>query len=506
MPALPLAFIRTESLEWVFLATLIHVASVLLVSYHCLRVRREPTSAILWIFLTWSFPIIGAVLFLSFGLYRLTDKGWEKHRADQQLLKAREAMEGDKTTGLITYWKTRRDRPVPPPENETAREIDRAMDAICPGFPLVGGNRIKLLVTGDEAYPAMLEAINAAEHHIHLQSFIISPDNVGKRFLDTLAHKANNGVTVRILFDRFGSTHAVWQGLFRCYRKIPNLHLQGWTQANFIKREFQINLRNHRKTLVVDGHTAFLGGINLSKENCSDNNKKPDQDYHFMVNGPLVHDIQYSFLRDWHFMTEENPDSLLDKKHFPTLNPCGHSAARLLTSGPTATEMETVADAFFSAVSAAEHTLVAVTPYFVPTLDILQAFRSAALRGVDVQLVMPWKNNHLYTGLASRSLYDELLRAGVKIYERPPPFMHAKAMLVDDAVAIVGTANLDVRSLKLNYETNLVIYDSQFVYDMRQACNFEIQNSRQIDLTQWAARPMHHRLTENFFALFTPIL
>ncbi len=498
--------LNLESVEWLALATLIHVACVLLVTYRCLKVRREATSALLWIFLTWSFPILGAFLFLAFGVYRFSDKGWAKYESDQALLRERENLTGDEESGLITYWKTTQTQPVARLDDETAREIDRALDSICPDFPLVAGNSVKLLVTGDETYPALLETIENAKDHIHLQSFIIRPDKVGAMFMAKLAEKANSGVLVRVLFDRFGSTWGVWKGFFRKYAKSPNMHLAGWTQANVIKREFQINLRNHRKILVVDGNVAFTGGVNLCKENLSTAKRQADQDYHFKLTGPIVHELQYSFLRDWHFMSSEKPVNLLARRYFPAMATTGSSYARLLSSGPTLSEMEAVANAFFTAIVAAEESIVAVTPYFVPTRDILQALRSAALRGVEVKIVVPQKNNHLYTGLASRSMYEELLHVGVEIYERHPPFMHAKALVIDDSVAIVGSANLDVRSLRLNYETNIVIYDPAVTYEIRQACRFEIENSTQITLNKWLERPVHRQLTENLFALFTPIL
>jgi cardiolipin synthase A/B len=218
-----------------------------------------------------------------------------------------------------------------------------------------------------------------------------------------------------------------------------------------------------------------------------------------------VQELQFSFLSDWHFMTAEDPGHLLLAEHFPHLASEGDALVRLVNSGPTA-ELETLADVFFNCLVAARRQILAVTPYFVPTPDILRAFRSAALRGVEVKLVVPARNNHFYAGLAGRAFYGDLLDAGVRIFERRPPFMHAKALLVDDAVALVGTANLDARSLRLNYENDLVVYDGPLINQLKRAVLDDLAASREIAPGPWRNRPLHRRLAENFCALLSPVL
>ncbi len=307
------------------------------------------------------------------------------------------------------------------------------------------------------------------------------------------------------LFDQFGSTHAYLGGMFRKYRNIPNFNIHGWTQANPFKRQFQINLRNHRKNLVVDGTTAFFGGVNISSENTTSDTHPAIRDYHFKVEGPLVHELQYSFLRDWFFMTEEPLDQLLSPGHFPQAEPMGSAMARVIDSGPSA-PAELAGELFFNAIVMAQSQVLVVTPYFVPTNDILKALRSAARRGVDVRIVVPSENNHRYAGLASKALYEELLEAGVRIFERKPPFMHAKAMAIDSTVALVGTANLDVRSLELNYETTVLINDESTVNKLKLIIREDIAESTELNLNEWLQRPALQKLGENLCALMTPIL
>jgi len=275
--------------------------------------------------------------------------------------------------------------------------------------------------------------------------------------------------------------------------------------ARLLKRQFQINLRNHRKVLLVDGEIGFTGGINLSADHTTRGQHAPIRDYHFELRGPIVSELQYTFLRDWYYITEEDPARLLCVEHFPRLEPQGAMPIRMINGGP-ATKLDEICDSLFACLVSAQKQILAVTPYFVPTSDIIRALRNASLRGVDVRLVVPEKNNHFYAGMAGRAYYEELLESGVRVYERKPPFMHAKALIVDDVVAMVGSANLDVRSLRLNYETNLMVYDNEFINQIKAAILEEISLSGEIDLAQWKQRPLVQKMKENACSLLTPIL
>ena len=476
-----------------------HLTVFTLVTLHCLQRRRNASSTILWIFVAWSFPIVGALVYISFGIDRVGDQGYLKFLADEHLLETRR---GTQATAPRAYWHKLTGIPA---DNDYQREYNRTLDALLPDHPALAGNRITPLVGGDEAYPQMLAAIRNAKHHIHLQSFIIANDAISHEFINALADRAATGVQVRLLYDRFGSTRAVFGGLFNKIRKQPNVQIAGWTQANPLKRQFQINLRNHRKSLIIDGARAFFGGVNIHDENTSAHKNGPIRDYHFDVRGPLVQELQYSFLRDWYFITSESPDSLLTEPYFPHTEPAGDVTARFINSGPS-TRQEVAVESFFNSIILAKKQILAVTPYFVPPPDILRALRSAALRGVDVRLIVPQKNNHLYAGFASHALYEDLLNAGVRIFERHPPFMHAKALVIDGAFALVGTANIDERSLNLNYETCVAIYSEKFADAMKEIIHEDIDSSDEIVLNEWLQRPADLRLLENLATLMSPVL
>ena len=457
----------------------------------------------LWILISWGFPVIGPLLYLTAGIDRLPQKGFMKRTRDAELHKARATYE---EALPLAYWRgVNTQTTIFNREHDIDLNLYDALNTISPEYPLLDGNDIIPLVSGDELYPDMLDAISNASHHIHIQSFIIRNDPIGRKLMKLLADKAREGVQVRLLYDRFGSMQALFSGLFRPYRKIQNFQIAGWTQVSLMKRQFQLNLRNHRKAVIIDGTTAFMGGINIHIENTSRQSKPAIRDYHFKISGPAVQEIQYAFMRDWYFMTEEDPEIILQSVYFPSIEKKGKAAAALVCGGPT-NALQVITDIYFMAITRAKNQIIIVTPYFVPTTDIIRALRSAAIRGVDVRLILPAKNNHFYAGWASHALYDELLQSGIRIFARTEPFMHAKAMLVDDDIAIIGTANWDVRSLKLNYETNMAVINSEFSNCLKRIILEDEAASNEIDLAQWRSRPQWHRLLENACSLMTPML
>ena len=492
-----------EGAPWLSGGAALHVLLFVAVALHALRHRRRADSTLLWLFTTWSVPVFGALLYAMFGVDRVPKERWQ--RGVQRRVRmdgARAAATGDVLPEA--YWRSM-GKAAATPEDEWARELDRPLAVLLENFPLLGGNRITPLLTGAEAFPKMLDAIREARHHVHLQSFIIGNDAVGREFMEAVAAKARAGVRVRVLYDRFGSSHALWGGLFRKYRKVPNLTLAGWTQSNLFRKQLHFNLRNHRKALIVDGRIGFTGGVNLNEYSRSNGRQAAIQDYHFRLLGPIVQELQYSFLRDWHVMTEEDPVQLLSAQAFRRLPPWGAALARVVNSGPSS-DLRVAVDLFFNAVNAAQKQVFIITPYFLPSEDLLRALRLAALRGVRVYLVVPEKSNHWYTTWAARATYEDLLEAGVRIFERRPPFIHAKAMTVDDRMAVVGSSNWDYRSLYSNYETSLAVYDAEMVMHLKMLMTEDLHASREVPLVDFKRRPIRQRYLENACGLLAPLL
>lgn len=481
---------------------ILHVLLFVAVASHCLIHRRDSRSTIIWLFSAWSFPIIGPLGYAAFGISRVPRKAWRKHHADSHFRAAMK--ENEQESHPLAYWRSLREASTDKPPRE-AELFDSVLDRITPDHSLLSGNRIDLLEDGTETFPAMLAAIHAAQHHVHIQSYIIGHDEVARELLDACAERAREGVKVRVMYDAFGSMGARLTWFFRRYHRVPNMRIMKFTQVNLFKQQVQINLRNHRKIMVVDGRVAFTGGVNLHKGHVGGKGRPAIRDYHFRIGGPLVNELQYTFLRDWYYMTDESPDELLSDVYFSAHQAEGSVTARLVNCGPTSLE-NSVEEVFFNAIMAARRDILIVTPYLVLTEPLIFAMRMTAMRGVEIRLILPAHNNHQSVYYASRAQYETLLASGVRIFERQGPFVHAKALVVDGFLSVFGTANMDVRSLRLNYETTVVSYDAELATKLMSVMLFEINESQEFSLNLWTQRPGWKRILENAFSLADPIL
>lgn len=488
---------------WVLIPTTAHLVIFITITLHALHRRRAASATLLWIFLAWTFPILGPLLYITLSIDRVSRKNIARREAEKIIEQQRKKLHTESAPHLA--WNLEQPSQQITDQSPRIARINTVVDNLNPEHPLLDGNRFIPLISGDQAYPQMLHSIRHATKHIHLQSFIINNDTIGKQFIQALEERAKAGVQVRLLYDAFGSTKAHWTGLFHRYKKIPNLQIAAWKQANLLRRRFQINLRNHRKNLIIDGTTAFFGGVNIGNDNRSCNGRTAIRDYHFRAEGPIVNELQFSFLSDWHFMSNEPIIDLLTETHFPINEPIGETPARLIDSGPSS-RPGMLSEIFFNCIVIARKQILITTPYFIPTPEILTALRSAARRGVDVKLILPEKNNHKYAGLASKALYETLLSAGVRIYLRKPPFIHAKSMVIDRKIALIGTANLDIRSLELNYESTILIENKKTAGKIKHIIEEDIAASTELDYEIWKQRSNFNRLAENFCSLLTPLL
>jgi len=483
--------------------TILHYTLSLLVCFHLLLAPRDARASLLWIFFTTAFPIVGPLAYVLFGINTVPHKGWQKQYSDSTFQKRQRL--NVRSTHPLAEMSSRKNALRVIPSDITWAPLNRILDRLSVNHPLLGGNDVQLLESAELALEEMFLAIRNARQHIHLATYIFNDDAVGLRLMNLLTERAAAGVQVRVLYDAFGSAGASLRLFFWRRRHVPNLQLIGFSQANMLKRKFQLNLRNHRKILVVDGALAFTGGVNFHDVYLPHNGRPGIIDYHFRIRGPIVLELQYTFLRDWYYMTDDSPEELLASRFFPSPSHAGDSAVRLQNSGPTRDEAGAALNTFFGAVNLAKRQVLIVTPYFVPPEPLILALRQAAFRGVDVKVLVPSVNNHPTLQLASHALYATLLTSGVRIFEREPPFMHAKAFLVDDAAAVIGSANVDSRSLFLNYETNLIVFDTAFSARLKGVILDDLSHAREIMYAEWRRRPKIRQFAENFFNLFHPI-
>ena len=489
--------------ESIGLGTCVHVVLTLAVILHVLNKPRDARTSMLWISCVMAFPFIGPIVYVLFGINTIPRKAFKKQTSDRTFFASWTGGQGQEEEVAPVFHRSQFQVQLPA---SAQGQLAHMLSHYAPDFPLLAGNDVRIFESAEIAIDAMIEALRQARHHIHLSTFIFNDDVVGTRVMNVLTERAKAGVRVRVLYDAFGSALPSMRLFFWRYRHIPNLQLVGFSQANVFKRKFQFSLRNHRKILVIDGKVAFTGGVNFHDVYLSNRMKAGVIDYHFQIQGPVVSELQFTFLRDWFYMTEDTSESLLCASHFPRPETPGEMVACVQNSSPTSDEYRAALNAFFAASNQAQKQILIVTPYLVPPESLVLALQQAALRGVDVKILVPAANNHPTIRFASQALYTRLLTSGVRIFERRPPFIHAKAMVIDGEVAFVGSANMDCRSLILNYETNLAVFDSTFVERLRRVMQDDFEQADEMEYAQWRLRSKARRLIENFFNLFHLIL
>jgi cardiolipin synthase len=426
-----------DSSTWVSVSALLggvlHFAIGAMVTVHVLLNKRDVPAAIGWIGIGWLAPIVGGLLYIGFGVNRV------RRRAQR--------LKGPRPN---PYRQGGRVNSSPDP----LEHLKLAIGAIT-GQDMATGKVAAILQSGDEGYPQMLAAIDGARFSIRLATYIFRADALGEQFIAALAKAHARGVKIRVLIDGFGGGFLVSPAYHRLRRKgVPAarfLHsLMPW------KMPF-LNLRLHKKSLVVDGEVAFIGGLNIGAENLiATHPKKPVRDCHFRLEGSIVRQIEQEFDDDWAFTTGEAP---LEAHAAPPAPTERGAPARVIVSGPDqATDKLDLV--LLSAIHAARRSVHVATPYFLPDEQILTALQLAALRGVEVHLVLPAVNNQILVGWAAPPHMRPLLVAGCHVWRSPPPFDHTKLMTVDGEWSLIGSANWDMRSLRLNFELTAEFYEA----------------------------------------------
>lgn len=369
--------------------------------------------------------------------------------------------------------------------------------------PLTGGNRIQLLINGEEKFPELLRAINHAKQHIHLEYYIYEYEGIGALLIELLIEKARQGVAVKMIYDDFGSPSINRKTEARM--KAAGIEIYPFHKINFYFLANRINYRNHRKIVVIDGCTAFTGGINVSEKYINSNkNQLFWRDTHVRIDGPAVYYLQYLFMADWHFCCENKFEPT--DKYFPVIEPHKeNSFVQINASGPNSRQ-PSVLYSILQAIYLAKEEILITTPYFIPGNSTIDALRIAALSGLKVKLLVPGVCDSKIVNAASQSNYNDLLRAGVEIYLYQKGFVHAKTMVTDNKLIIVGTANMDYRSFELNFEVNAIVYDATTANKLRAIFFDDLKDAQKIDKDQWLARSWFTQFPEKLARLFSPVL
>ena len=373
------------------------------------------------------------------------------------------------------------------------------------GSPLTTGNRVQLLKDGPATYAAMLAAIASARDHVNMETYILDDDDIGRRFAQALVDKQREGVQVNLIYDSVGTLNTP-QAFFD--RLAENgVQLLEFNPVNPLeaRKGWEINQRDHRKLLIVDGATAFLGGINISGVYASGSSKlrrHPEReddgpawrDTDLQIDGPVVAEFQKLFLTTWR---AQKGEPLAVRDYFPEIAPVGDQVVRAIGSSPD-DDYSQIYGTLLSAIHSAERSVQITNAYFVPDPQLLDALTAAALRGVDVSLILPSQTDSWLVLHAGRAHYTRLLRAGVKIFERRGVILHSKTALVDGVWATVGSTNLDWRSFLHNHELNAVVLGERFGRQLQAMFDQDLEQSDRVSLEQWERRPVDQRLKEVF--------
>lgn len=458
---------------------------------HALLYKRDPRSAFAWIAVCLIFPLAGPLLYFLFGINRVRTRA-------RQLTRRFPFHLG------VAY--ERGDYGVPDPVVEPIRlppewrVLARVSDAVTQR-PLVEGNAAEPLHNGEAAYPAMLEAIEAARSRVWLATYIFETGPTGRRFIDALVRAEQRGVDVRVLLDGVGELYSLpWAGVLLRRRGV---RVSRFMRPRLLPPQIHINLRNHRKILAVDGRQAFVGGMNLGDRHFAGDVDNPRRvvDMHFRLRGPIVTQVETVFAEDWRFATGEiTPPTV---RHAP--DAAGRAVCRAFTDGPNE-DLDRMTHVLIGAISTAHERVDIMTPYFIPPPGLIASLQAAAMRGVRVTVLLPGRNNLPFVHWATRNLLWELLQFGVDVRYQPPPFVHTKLFMVDTHYAIVGSSNLDPRSLRLNFELAVEIFEYAFGAELCAHFDRQAQISQRVTVEEMDARSLPVRARDAICWLFTPYM
>lgn len=460
---------------------------VLIAGVYIVLQRRSPTATMAWVLTLAFFPIFGIILYVLVGPRRFEKR--KRRRA-----RAHEAVERMTTTDDHASFG----------DDHDAHFIQMLETTV----GLAGRPRradLTIFFDGKSKFDALEKAIRGAERHVHVEYYIWEPDNIGTRLRDLLTERAEHGVEVRVLVDGFGSNKAhdrFWEPLREAggrVRRFNEVSLLRW-------RPRMSNFRTHRKIVVIDGVVGFTGGMNVTDVHTSEfSGEDAWRDTHLELRGPAVKGLQMVFFEDWHYAGGDAPDT---DRYLPEVSSLddrvGDHLVQVVSSGPDE-GLDAIHKLFFVSIASACDRVELTTPYFVPDTSVLEALRAAALRGANVRLLVPEGGDQPFVAAAARSYFPELLEVGVKIFEYGEPVLHSKTLVVDDT-AMVGTANTDNRSFRLNFEVVVVIHDPAIADVLSEAFREDLKNAREVTERDMANQSIGRRLVSSVARLFSPIL
>lgn len=471
---------------------LLYTGTIIFTVFFVILENRDPVRTISWALFILLIPVFGIVSYIVFGQSFRKQKIFSR-KGLNDLVRISSMSE----TQISDLQKQKF------LENEKIRRVKNIITLLLKNSKslLTENNRVEVLNNGTETFRSILEELENAVDHIHMEFYRWESDNIGNEIRTVLIRKAREGVKIRIIYDDVGS----WK---IGSKYIASLEAEGIEVFAFMPVRFpyftsKVNFRNHRKIIVIDGKIGFVGGINIADKYIHGNPKVGAwRDTHLRLEGEAVHSLQIIFNVDWYFVSDEillNPP-----RYFPVHIVDEKTLIQITSSGPDS-DWSSIMQAFFAAITTAQRTIYLTTPYFSPNESLLTALKTVALSGLDVRLILPGKSDSTIAYWNSFSYVSELLEAGIKVYLYEVGFNHAKLLMVDGIFSSVGTANIDYRSFDLNFEANALIYDEVITKKLEVSFFEDLEHSRQIYLADWKDRPKKQKLYESLARILGPL-
>ncbi len=454
--------------------------------------RRDPVKALAWIMLVTLMPIVGLITYILFGRYYRKEKMFNRKGVED--LHQIESLCNEQLQELFD------------PEIQKLDTVAANREIITlllnnNKSPITARNKVRVLNNGDAKFPELFDAIRAATESIHLEYYIFERDDIGRELIGLLEQKAAEGVEVRVIYDDVGS----WGFKRRHAKALRRSGIEAYPFMPVALPWFtsRMNYRNHRKIAVIDGRIGFTGGINIADRYIHGTKFGPWRDTHLRIEGDAVNMLQAIFTADWYFVSDKQ--ELTGQKYFPKTKIRTQSPIQIASSGPDS-DWASIMQAYFAAINKARKSIYIASPYFLPNQSILTALKVAALSGIDVRIILPYRSDSKLVYWASRSYISELLDAGIKVYFYCRGFNHSKFIIIDNVFCSVGSANMDYRSFEDNFEVSAVMYDPRIAEELTGYFMQDIDNSVIITPDSWDNRSNLHAAYESIARLFSPLL
>ncbi len=455
--------------------------------------NRNPSKTIAWLLILFLVPVVGFIFYLFLG----------QNFRKRNIFKKKRDIDFEKFQDIAKHQRQAiKDKDLFKDDESFVKKRLISLILNNANAPFTVNNDSKVLTNGEETFEEIIGVLKEAKDHIHLEYFIMKEDGIGSVIKGILINKAQQGVKVRVIYDSVGSWR-LSKGYLEEMRE-AGVEIHSFLPVYFPILSRELNYRNHRKIIVVDGNIGFLGGLNIGDEYLGgDRYLGFWRDTHLRIRGEAVYGLQNIFFKDWYFVSKQQLP--YDGVYYPKLPYFGEQLIQIAASGPDS-DWQSIMQAYFLTISSAEEKIWINTPYLVPDESIMMALRTASLSGVDVRIILPSYPDHRTVFWASMSNIEELLQAGVKVYKYKKGFMHGKILLVDGIAASIGTANLDIRSFQINFEVNAFIYDKEIVERMEKDFYMDMEDSDKVILEEYLQRPLLEKIKEAAGRLMSPLL